>query len=211
MDFIEFPKIPRLSREVVVTEKIDGTNAQINILELATDDPTLLTEEQSKLLIAAKGPEVTGAGWRYIFAGSRSRWITRKADNYGFANWVAENADTLWQLGPGSHFGEWWGKGIQRNYSMTEKRFSLFNVHRWGETRPACCHVVPTLYKGPLEEHGIMKGVKNALSRLQNEGSVAAPGFMNPEGIVVFHAQAKVLFKKTLEKDEEPKGLSKAA
>ena len=33
-EFQPFPKIPRLSREIVITEKIDGTNAQI----LITDD-----------------------------------------------------------------------------------------------------------------------------------------------------------------------------
>lgn len=29
---------------------------------------------------------------------------------------------------------------------------------------------------------------------------------MTPEGVVVFHSAQGVLFKKTLEKDEEPKG-----
>lgn len=29
LEFVEFPKIPRLSRDIIVTEKIDGTNAQI--------------------------------------------------------------------------------------------------------------------------------------------------------------------------------------
>ena len=32
-EFIEFPKMARLSRECVITEKIDGTNAQIFIEE----------------------------------------------------------------------------------------------------------------------------------------------------------------------------------
>jgi hypothetical protein len=27
-EFVEFPKIARLSREMIITEKIDGTNAQ---------------------------------------------------------------------------------------------------------------------------------------------------------------------------------------
>jgi hypothetical protein len=42
MDFVGFPKVPRLSREVVVTEKIDGTNASVLIernLEHAIDSP----------------------------------------------------------------------------------------------------------------------------------------------------------------------------
>ena len=31
MNFIEFPKMARLSREAIITEKIDGTNASIFI------------------------------------------------------------------------------------------------------------------------------------------------------------------------------------
>lgn len=32
-EFMQFPKMARYSREVIVTEKIDGTNAQICITE----------------------------------------------------------------------------------------------------------------------------------------------------------------------------------
>jgi hypothetical protein len=64
---------------------------------------------------------------------------------------------------------------------------------------------VPVLYSGPMEDFGVMKGVKQAIATLQSNGSVAAPGFMKPEGIVIFHPQGNILFKKTLEKDEEPK------
>ena len=56
LEFREFPKIARLSREVIISEKIDGTNAQI----LITEDGQVLT-------------------------GSRNRWITPQDDNYGFA------------------------------------------------------------------------------------------------------------------------------
>jgi hypothetical protein len=118
-EFVPFPKMARLSREIIITEKLDGTNAQVFIGEDGL-----------------------------IRAGSRTRWITPEDDNYGFARWVHNHADELRGLGPGRHFGEWWGQGIQRNYSLTEKRFSLFNVSRWGEERPACCHVVPVLYRG---------------------------------------------------------------
>lgn len=45
-----------------------------------------------------------------------------------------------------------------------------------------------------------------ALERLRSQGSVAAPGFMNPEGVVVFHAASRSLYKVTLERDHEPKG-----
>jgi hypothetical protein len=175
MDFQDFPKMARLSREIVITEKLDGTNAQVCI----ADDGTVL-------------------------AGSRTRWITPSDDHFGFAAWVAEHADELRELGPGRHFGEWWGQGIQRKYGLNEKRFSLFNTSRWGEARPACCHVVPVLYRGDFTT----EAVSTALERLRTLGSVAAPGFMKPEGVVVFHTAGNVGFKKTLEKDEVPKTLA---
>lgn len=105
IEFKPFQKIARLNREVLVTEKIDGTNGLV--------------------WIAEDGVEMR--------AGSRSRWITPEADNFGFAKWVADNAEELRRLGPGYHYGEWWGAGIQRRYGLTEKRFSLFNVSRWAD------------------------------------------------------------------------------
>lgn len=177
-DFIEFPKMARFAREIIVTEKIDGTNAQVFISEDGQ-----------------------------VLAGSRSRWITPTEDNFGFARWVAEHEDELRALGPGRHFGEWWGAGIQRRYGLTEKRFSLFNVSRWGEGRPDCCHVVPVLYQGPFDTQCI----EDALYDLAAGGSRAAPGFMKPEGVVVFHTAGNVGFKRTIEKDEQPKSLAQAA
>lgn len=173
--FMEFRKIPRLSRDVVVTEKLDGTNAQVYIGE--------------------NGEFLTG---------SRTRWITPEADNYGFSRWAHENKDELLRLGPGHHFGEWWGQGIQRNYGLTEKRFSLFNVAKWGDdtVRPKCCHVVPTLYRGSFNTEQI----ERTLTTLIVDGSAAAPGFSKPEGIVIFHTAGNLLFKKTIEKDDEWKG-----
>lgn len=170
-EFVAFPSIPRLKRGMVVTEKIDGTNAQVYI----TEDGQMI-------------------------AGSRSRWITPEADNYGFAQWVAEHEEELRGLGPGHHFGEWWGAGIQRRYGLAEKRFSLFNAGRWSAENPppACCGVVPVLYQGDFS----MEAVEGCLHRLRTEGSVAAPGFMQPEGVVVFHVQSRQLFKVTLDKND---------
>lgn len=173
--FEEFPKMARLFREVTITEKIDGTNGQI--------------------IISEDGQ---------IAAASRSRLITPEDDNYGFAKWVQQNRDELFQLGPGRHFGEWWGQGIQRNYSQPRKRFSLFNTARWSEARPACCDVVPTLFQGTYKP----SCVHDALNTLRKEGSRAAPGFMKPEGIVMWHDHARMYFKTTLERDEVPKSVA---
>ncbi len=173
--FVPFPKIPRLRRNIVVTEKIDGTNASI-----------LVPEDGGPLLV-----------------GSRNRWITPENDNYGFAKWVQGNAEALrTALGFGHHFGEWWGAGVQRRYGLNEKRFSLFNTGRWHGVIPSPCHVVPVLYAGPWSEEAI----ENALAKLRTEGSVAAPGFMRPEGVVVYHAASQSMWKVTLENDHEPKG-----
>lgn len=192
-EFRAFPKMPRLSRDIVITEKLDGTNAQVFVGEDGT-----------------------------VLAGSRTRWITPQDDNYGFAGWVDEHQDELALLGPGHHFGEWWGQGINRNYGLKERRFSLFNVQRWAlfgtepkkyptadprifktqEFLPECCGLVPVLYQG----HFFMFEVDQALFILDKEGSKAAPGFMNPEGVVVYHTAGNLSFKKTIEKDEQPKG-----
>ncbi len=178
MEFVEFPKIARWSRDVIVTEKIDGTNGCISI------------GEDGSMQI-----------------GSRSRWLTPETgDNHGFMLWALTHRDELLKLGPGRHFGEWWGSGIQRGYGLTkgEKRFSLFNVNRWGAVgaRPACCGVVPTLWAGSLDDLSVV----DVMESLRLLGSQAAPGFMKPEGIVIFHAQGNVAFKKTYEKDDAGKG-----
>jgi len=47
------------------------------------------------------------------------------------------------------------------------------------------------------------------LQQLKMHGSYASPGFMNPEGIVIYHKAGNLMFKKTIEKDEEPKNLRK--
>lgn len=197
MEFTPFPKIPRLRRTITVTEKIDGTNGCIYIQE--GQNPLGYStgfEEQA----------IAKVGTLYVFAGSRTRWIVPGDDNYGFAAWVKTNAEELaFRLGPGTHFGEWWGYGIQRGYGLPkgERRFSLFNTVRWSDpaARPACCHVVPVLYEGPFTEQAwTLAGIDLAFS-----GSKAAPGFMKPEGIVMYHHAANQCYKVTLEHDDEPK------
>lgn len=208
--FQEFPKMARLSRECIITEKIDGTNAQVAILELGS---------ATSIPAHSLGLFDHGGKLHYMTAGSRTRWITPQDDDYGFAAWVASNFDQLKKLGPGRHFGEWWGGGCQRGYGLPkgEKRWSLFNVARWcveGQTPqrvstsdprvekyqdvlPKCCHLVPVLYRGIFTTDAC----ESALKDLFFNGSKAAPGFMQPEGIVCFHVAANVGFKKTLDRD----------
>lgn len=179
--FREFNKIARWSRDVIVTEKIDGTNGCIIIEEGV----------------------VTGVQ-------SRNKLITVDDDNFGFAKWVDCNKDTIVSiLGNGYHFGEWWGSGIQRGYNMKTKYFSLFNVSRWDnlKTDPLAQSIglssVPILWQGGIDDMLI----ENIMIRLKQKGSIAAPGFMNPEGVVIYHTAGNCLFKKTFDKDSTGKSL----
>jgi hypothetical protein len=177
-EFLPWPKIARLNRETIVTEKIDGTNAAIHVLEDGR-----------------------------VGAQSRKRLITpgKQTDNYGFAGWVQEHADELRDgLGVGVHFGEWWGQGINRAYDQTEKRFSLFNTSRWNdENTPACVDVVPVL--ATLDVFDTFK-IALIVEQLRIDGSRAAKGFMRPEGVVVYHVPAQHFYKVLLENDDIPKG-----
>ncbi len=64
--------------------------------------------------------------------------------------------------------------------------------------------MVPVLYRGVFNTIA----VDETLNQLAIEGSVAAPGFMQPEGVCIYHVAANKLFKKTILKAEEPKGKS---
>lgn len=221
MEFKSFNKIARLSRDVVITEKLDGNNAQIFIYDsnepLFPDTP--FEEIVSNQFI--KDYALYEKEGIYLFAGSRTRWLdtSKNGDNYGFAKWAKENAEELFALGEGRHYGEWYGKGIQRGYGLEEKRFALFNVGKWvnyikdeiknirvlppdKEECPKCCETVPILYEGLFDTNKI----NEVLNNLKTNGSIAVPGFMKPEGIIVFHEASGKLFKVTCENDEKPKG-----
>ena len=205
--FEEFKKIPRLFRDVVISEKIDGTNGQILI---SLSDSTM--EAQEPALTTVEFNDVTYDVW----AGSRNRWVyNRKGeDNSGFAAWAVERAPLLVEiLGEGRHFGEFWGAGIQCRYGLTgdDKRFSLFHP-KWttilrereinDKPIPKGLGTVPILYEGIF----LTREVEDCLFRLRTFGSVAAPGFMDPEGVVIYHTAAKQYFKTTIKDDEKGKG-----
>jgi RNA ligase-like protein len=173
-EFKAFPKIPRLFRDVVVTEKIDGTNAAV-----------VVTEDGD------------------VFAQSRKRFISPELDNFGFAQWVRDHEDELRELGVGYHYGEWYGRGIQRGYGLEDRRFALFNPDRY-EDRPECCEVVPVLWRGTFDQALITQ----TLQVLGQYGSQMVPGFMKPEGIVVYHAASRQVFKVLLENDNRPKSVA---
>lgn len=186
--FLEYPAISRLWRRMLVTEKIDGTNGLI-----AIEDGILRV-------------------------GSRTRWLDEQNDNYGFWRWSMDHREELLTLGDGRHYGEWWGKSIQRHYGLEERRFSLFDVsrfhlagaeprkiekldprvERWTERLPSCCHLVPMLYDGLFSTDTI----KTVAETLRIDGSRAALGWNQPEGIVIFHTAGNCGFKVTFDKDD---------
>ena len=153
-EFMGWKKIPRWENETyVITEKLDGSNGCV-----------IVTEHGD------------------VFAQSRTRVLTEDSDNYEFCKWVNGNKDELLKLGVGYHYGEWWGKGINRNYGLREKRFSLFN--HYVENLPDCVSVVPI----------VADTYEQAWERLDREGSIAVPGYMSPEGFVLqakFHRNVR--------------------
>lgn len=204
--FEAFPKLTRFSHDWTVTEKIDGTNAQVIIVNKNEPD---LTDGGSGLGMGDDEqylPQVLAVqGDLAILAASRTRMLSPNDDNYGFAKWVQRHAPDLFALGEGRHFGEWCGLGINRNYALPTKRFALFNAARWTNNpdKPDCVDVVPVLASGYLDNPSA--AFDSVLRDLKQDGSHYSPGFMNPEGIVMFHRPSRTLFKKTFEYDEAGK------
>lgn len=169
-EFVGFPKVPRFNRifgRCIITEKLDGTNAHILI----------------------KDGQIAQVG-------SRTRWITPEKDNYGFAQWVRNNEEDILKLGEGHHFGEWYGSGINRGYGLNEKRFALFNTRRWNDqnpNRPTCCECVKELYSGQFT----FEVLEEITEWLRVEGSQQIPGYMSPEGVMVYFSEMDQLVKWT--------------
>jgi hypothetical protein len=208
IEYTPHRKTHRLFRDVIISEKLDGTCGCV----LVQPDGT-------------------------VQAGSKNRLLTLEQDNFGFCAWVKAHEDELRGLGVGDHRGEYWGHGINRAYGMSggDRRFSLFNVSRWNREifesnesaqvarsqemnrhrrvpvdyypqqfvePPNCCEVVPVLHRGLFST----ETVAGVAEHLRATGSRAMPGFMNPEGVVVFLVSSGHLYKVTLENDGQHKG-----
>jgi hypothetical protein len=218
IEFTSWGKIARLFRDTTITEKIDGTNAAVGIREfqfgwhvggIDKDGNDRDMPGNARLVL---GPDTDYDGLPdteyLVYAQSRSRIITPAADNFGFARWVWENAATLVaDLGKGLHFGEWWGKGIQRGYNVPDKRLSLFNTAKWGDAHFATPNLlsVPVLSVRTFRECDVL----GALWELEYYGSRAAPRFKPAEGVCIYHHASREIFKATILNDNSPK--SKAA
>ena len=137
-EFKAWDKIPRgKGQHVTITEKLDGTNACVIIIE-----------------------------GKLVGVQSRTRLITPENDNYGFAKWTHENKESLEKLGDGYHYGEWYGEGIQKNHHKKDGKYlALFNTFRFSEERPLPkdinIEIVPILYSGSKKDINIDEIMKS--------------------------------------------------
>jgi hypothetical protein len=215
--FEPVPKFTCFSHGWTISEKIDGTNAAIIIVPTDTFglEGTRHESETGLTPTMVNGPRPFAIHGEFaVLAQSRNKLIYpgKSADNHGFASWVAANVEQLiGTLGEGRHFGEWCGSGLQRRYGLEEKRFALFNTHRWAGTdlalkggRLTC---VPILAEGYMDDPGWV--ALECMEKLKIEGSRFAPGFMDPEGVVMRHGPSGTVFKKTFDYDEKGKWAEK--
>lgn len=194
IEFKAWPKTTRLFRPVIVTEKIDGTNA----------------------CVIFEKPYGYDTDSEYVFAAqSRNRLITPDSDNAGFAAWVYENHGKLFELlGYGRHYGEWWGRKVGRKYDMDHKVFSIFNGDHWhkmnGDEKSiavgdAFVSRVPVLGRFDMNTNDI----NSVAAELLLYGSIAAAEFgkefMNPEGICVFDPLTGIVKKFTFDNNDKGK------
>jgi hypothetical protein len=176
-DFPSYGKTPRWNKPVLVTEKIDGTNGLVYI-----------------------SPEGV------VRPGSRNRWLDEgQPDNHGFGAWVRANAEALAaELGPGHHYGEWWGGSIAKRYPGFPKVFSLFNAERWTDAGLTVCSVVPVL--ASLDKPDSLE-IAAIVSILKRNGSVVAPGCVS-EGVIVRFSVNGQVYKVLCENDILPKSVA---
>jgi hypothetical protein len=163
MQFKSYDKIEQIGKlHMFITQKLHGTNAQIYIEQMVNlqDEPIM-----------------------FVAAGSRSRWLTPEDDNYGFAKFVHDNRDEIAaKLGPGRHFGEWCGPGINAGEGLSEKKLFLFNWHKFKDKElPDKIETVPVLYSGKFS----FDAINETMEHLKVHGSRIVKGYMKPEGIVI--------------------------
>lgn len=191
--FIKWPSTPRFHKGLTITEKINGTNACVRILD------------------------------GKVTAQSRKRIITPEDDNFGFARWVYENAGALTDLlGYGVHFGEWFGEGIQKNpLGIEGKRFALFSPWKFQGTQKldiedsGLVEFVPVLFEGQADYNvipNIIEGLELYGSQVNGAKLISRGYAQEPdrhaaaEGIIVWHRETQQKYKILLENDAIHKG-----
>lgn len=187
VEFKEWPKIPRgLGEQMTITEKIDGTNACVIVEESVDFDGTSLVR-------------VVGAQSRtQLLAHTNKDNVLRLYnDNFGFADWVIKNqVELATKLGPGYHYGEWAGPGIQKNpHNLERKTFFLFNSDRWRDgrqQRPEGVECVPVLFEGPASRENIEATMAGLWANAKEKG-------YHPKGVVIWYHKTRRYEKVTFE------------
>lgn len=177
-EFRKFPDINRIGKAAItITQKIHGSNAAAWI-EVNPFDPAE----------------------HIVRAANRTGFIYPEDDNFGFAQFVADQRQQFIDLlGPGVWHGEWAGPGINNGEGLTEKTFVLFSVKGLeGKTLPDRCKLVPLLYEGPLDTNAI----EAAKADLKASGSKLVAGFMRPEGVVIHFLGTNFRIKDVFEAEE---------
>jgi len=176
-DFIKFDKIQSFDGiHVEITQKINGTNAQIFIYEDENGD-------------------------KQLKCGSRERWLSpgKSTDNFGFCEFVyARRDEFIDKLGLGRHYGEWAGPGIQLGEGLSEKQLFLFDWKKFKNLEMDRVSIVPILFSDVT--HSPIARMFSSFDYLRNNGSFLSPGFMNVEGIVI--KIGKQFFKKVFNPEE---------
>lgn len=204
--FEKYPKIGRLKGAgMTITEKIDGTNAQIVI-----SNEIIIGVGSRKRAILPNVDVMRDEAGRTIRDSLGMPLRPKQVrDNFGFAAWVRDNAAGLVEfLGEGTHYGEWAGPGIQKNpLGLEARRFFVFNTHRNPPEKFAALgdlveglDAVPVVFEGQFN----LDMIDLIHQQLLESGShVEGAAFPNiPEGIVISVFGSK--FKRTL--DDRPKG-----
>ena len=191
--FEKFQSLKRMKRNCTITEKIDGTNAQIQF------------DVEGNLLVGSRTREIWPEG---------TEGKPRGCDNSGFAAWVYKHKNPLFNfLGEGRHYGEWCGLDIQRKYALDHKKFLLFNTARFSPCRQNIPEDLKEIGLGsvPVLFEGIFTtdAVDRVMQELLNNGSYINNKFKNPEGVVIYHHALKDYFKVTYDHDMTGKGLNR--
>lgn len=176
MIFKEWPSIERFKgSNVIVTLKLDGTNAHIAIFP----------DETGKIV---------------VLAGKRTSYCTLEQDNFGFAAFVKEHEEELIaKLGHGRHYGEWCGPGIQKCTWLKEKKLFLFDTNKANAVLPEYLGVVPLLYAGAYNQATI----DNITGQLQKIGHPLL-GNSKPEGVVLYFPELRSTKKIVFENESKP-------
>lgn len=102
----------------------------------------------------------TNAGIRIVsqrlFPQSRSRVLTPKEDNYGFAAWVLQHRDYFAELPNGTLYGEWFGQGIQSKVAASRVKGKHFAPFQFRFPNGTCVNepqILMPLLEMPLTCH----------------------------------------------------------